>query len=211
MQEGRISLPFFQPHDEFGLIEVSKPSDRSGAKYNDPLFLNRHAVDSMELGAAYREILQNWLDEMVSANGQSFQGLKFAKETRGNDRTAFVCHNDKFIFGEIIQDSKQISFVNMGPNIENVEQLLHIGASKKKEKKNQAGQHGEGLKRAALKFLVIGYRIEAFFSIKTNQDVEFRHIIFKIHDKLDCLAYSLSSLKPYGENTFHSFPSNYLS
>jgi hypothetical protein len=159
MEEGVVSkqLPFFQPSDAFGRICVSDPSDRSGSKNNKPLFLNKKAVKHMPVNAAYREILQNMIDAIVEANGESFANLKITKEKRRGEQTAIVFHTDEHIFGEIVQDSKKISFVNMGPNIESVEQLLHFGASNKDEKSNQAGQHGEGLKRAALKFLTRGY------------------------------------------------------
>jgi len=189
-------LPYYQPTNSFGRIEVYDPAERSGGKNNKPLFLNKEAVRKMPLKNAYREVLQNLVDAVVEANGESFSGIKITKTLRhGNKVTCF--HTDQHILGEIVEDPKKITFVNMGPIISNVNQIIQIGASEKHLKANQAGQHGEGLKRAALKFLTSGYRVEAFFAIEVDQQTEFRHLTFKLSDKHKCLAYSLSSVNPF--------------
>jgi hypothetical protein len=123
--------------------------------------------------------------------------------------TVTIFHTSTHILGEIVMDSDKISFANMGPNIDNIGQVLHFGASQKHNVANQAGQHGEGLKRAALKFLNSGYRVDVYFAIELDQQTEFRHLIFKMKDKDNCLAYSLSPINPServkGGKDFHRF------
>ncbi len=107
--------------------------------------------------------------------------------------------------------------MNYGPQIRGVQQILQFGASEKESKENQIGQHGEGLKRAALKFIEQGFRVEAFFPVVVGYErTEFRHLVFKLVDKdqeefdsRGCLAYSLTTAKPHegvkGTKDFHRF------
>jgi hypothetical protein len=203
-----LRLPYFQPSGPFGPIEVNDPAVRSGGKNNKPLFLNAKAASKIRTESAYREILQNLVDGVVEANGESFFGIKVTRVTRkGKDVVLF--HTDTHILGEIVVETNKISFVNMGPKIRSVEQILQFGASEKESKKNQAGQHGEGLKRAALKFLSRGFRVEAFFAIDVDQETEFRHLTFKMSDKHKCLAFSLAPVNPFerfsGSADYHRF------
>lgn len=210
MKRGAVSkLPYYQPRDAFGLVEVVAPADRSGGAVNQSLLLNENAVRNMALDSAYREILQNQMDGMVEANDESFVNFHITKGVKRGSSTVTVFHTSTHILGEIVMDSDKISFVNMGPNIDTIGQVLHFGASQKHNVANQAGQHGEGLKRAALKFLNCGYRVDVYFAIELDQQTEFRHLIFKIKDKENCLAYSLSPINPServkGGKDFHRF------
>lgn len=121
----------------------------------------------------------------------------------------YTIHNDKFIFGEILDSPTKLSFANFGPIIETFEQIVQIGASKKREKKNQGGQHGEGLKRAVVRLLNAGCeKVEVYFAMTENDFTDFRHMTFSIgRDK--CLCYSMAShnLKERfaGANDYHRF------
>ena len=195
--EGVVKLPYFQPSDAFGPIKVKAPANgQNGRILNESLNINRRAVKRMSLSNAWREVLQNLVDAIVEANGDSFVGIRMTREQRPRNVTATVFHTDEFILGEIVENKNSICFVNMAPNIGSVEQLIHIGASEKEALNNQAGQHGEGLKRAAMKFIDAGYRMKLTFPLYVEGQTEIRKLKFQFSEKHGCLAYSLTPVAP---------------
>lgn len=201
-------LTYYQPENAFGPIQVVEPASRSGGQKNSPLNLNKEAVHNMSLPCAFREVLQNFIDAIVQLNGESFVGLSIKRCMR-RSQNVILFYNEAYILGEIVHDGKKVSFVNMAPSISTVNQITQFGASKKRGIANQAGQHGSGLKYAALKFLMSGYKMDIFFAIEEDQQTEFRHLIFKVSDREECLAYTLTSLNPVerfkGAADFHRF------
>lgn len=204
-------LTYFQPADAYGPIEVVEPAHRTGGQKNTSLNLNKDAVKKMSLRSAFREVLQNLVDAVVQANGESFVGLLITQTVRRGNKV-IMFHNEAHILGEIVNDGKKVSFVNMGPCIESVNQIVQFGASKKHGVANQAGQHGSGLKYAALKFLTSGYKMDIVFAMEEDQQVECRRIIFKILDQQESLAYTLTFLNPFerfkGAADYHRFELN---
>jgi hypothetical protein len=217
--QGPSSLPYYQPSD----IVVCAPVRRQSTR-NESLQLNRSAVKNMPLEDAYRELLQNMCDAMVEVNGHQFNGIKITQYATPGGGRVTVFHTDAHILGEIVQTQTRVSFVNMGPHIESLSQIIQTGASKKDEIPNQAGQHGEGLKRSALKLLTHGYMIDVWFPLCISNDdlaeddeddngdafrTETRHLTFTLHSKLRCLAYTLTTYRPTerfkGAGDFHRF------
>jgi hypothetical protein len=214
-------LPYYQPED----VVVRAPVRRQRT-LNKPLLLNRSAVKNMPVEDSYREILQNVFDAMVEVNGHRSNGIKRTQYTTPEGGCVTVFHTDTHILGEIVQTQTRVSFVNMGPRIDSLSQIIQTGASKKDTIPNQAGQHGEGLKRAALKLLTQGYQIDVWFPLCISNDdmaeddddanddgdafrTEMRHLVFTLHPKLRCLAYTLTEYRPTerykGAGDFHRF------
>ena len=202
-------LKYHCPVDSRGRrVVVSDPFTTKGGKHNKSLNLHKGHVKHMSVEAAFRELLANLIDAVVEANNESFVGLEISESTRRGDKSVISIQNDKVVFGEIVDSPSKISFSNFGPIIETFEQIIQIGASKKHLKKNQGGQHGEGLKRSALKLLLLGCTVEIYFAITENDDTEFRHLTFKLNND-KCLAYSVSMLNPFerfkGADDAHRF------
>lgn len=204
------NLPYFQPSNEFGIIKVhDAPRKRKDDTRNKALFLARNAVKNMHLNSAWREFLQNMIDAIIEANNGSFAGIKITKHIGDNNVVTITFHTSKYIFGEIIMKKDKITFVNMAPKINETHTMLHFGASEKPGKPNQSGQHGEGLKRAALKFIVSGFKVDAVFAISVDGQTGFRHLTFNMNTKHDCLGYTMSQInareRVKGNNDWHRF------
>jgi hypothetical protein len=167
----------------------------------------------MDISMAYRELLQNMVDGIVEANGGKFEGIKIKRRVEGSVETT-VFYTDTHIMGEIVEKPQCVSFVNMAPRITALEQIIHFGGSQKHLVKNQVGQHGEGLKRAALKFLLAGCQVQVWFPISMYEGTrtEFRHLIFMQDGQLFNLAYKYESVPPFervpGMCDFHRFQVN---
>ena len=152
----------FIPRNDFGVIKPVPAETGEGSVRSRPLNLSVHALETrghkFTLRDAFREILQNTIDGVVQANGNSHEGLQVAC----GDSIRF--HNGKYMFGYITETDTQIKFVNYGPHITNIHHVINFGASQKKSR-SQVGQHGEGLKRAALCFLLDDFEIHAIVPI----------------------------------------------
>ena len=202
-------LPYYCPNDRFGRrIEVTEPYTKGAQVRDRGLNLNRGHVREMSTYAAWREILQNLIDAVTEANGESFVGLKSKSGPNRGAKSVLCFYTDKHILGEIVESHKTISFSNFGPNVRSIESILQFGASEKHTKRNQGGKFGEGLKRAALKLLLKGFKVDLFLALTEDDETTFRHLIFKLNNN-DELCYSMSYFKPTerykGANDYHRF------
>lgn len=153
-------LDIFIPHNEFGFIKPVSAESTKGCGRKKPLNLSVNALEtrgrSFGPREAFREILQNLIDGVVQANDDSYNGLDVTVNEQ-NGSTYF--HTDKNLFGMVTETDDKIVFTNYGPYIESIDQVIQFGASKKTASRNQVGQHGEGLNRAALRFLLMGFKV----------------------------------------------------
>lgn len=177
------ALPYFQPpRDAHGYIVYNRlNTSTKDYKYDKFIGIDYKMVKYMTEREAYREALQNMIDSITQANGKSYNGIKIRTETRG-DTHVTIFYTDTYIFGEVCVSPHQISFVNMGPEIESVDQLLRMGASNKSELENQAGQHGEGLNYLVTRLVQYGFLVDIYFVMREGNRVEARTLDF-FHSK----------------------------
>lgn len=134
---------------------------------------------------ALADITQNLIDQMVSANGQHYNGVRLIVGTRkhgGRIEQATVFHNGTHRLAEIINVTEPLgnqlqhfasheksrefvpygvlSFVNYGAVIKSSYDILTIGRSSKRLLPNQIGHFGEGLKLAIAFLLHNGCGVE---------------------------------------------------
>ncbi len=215
------ALPPSLPHEERYHLLVN-PEARSTKIDNTGL--HKNVGETLSVGVALRELVQNLIDQAARSNGQlpSFNGIKITRGTRRrNAEEAFVLHNDTHKLAEIIHDrsplSKEfqhfdaekkhtrktsfgtLSFINYGPTIMSVTTLTATGNSDKQGMVNQVGQFGEGLKRAICRFLTVGCGVDIFVPIIDERPVFHRlrfYIVAPKGNREDMVFYKTSVLKP---------------
>lgn len=152
-------------------------------------FLNSPAATRHEF-LAFRELLQNMFDELIRANGGTYNGIEVVEGVRRQKevicfynpgrqvRLAEIIINDKtttkkehFYYGhqkpagELPCEAGEygtLTFVNYGTVIPKMGQLLTMGYSTKHGVANQVGMYGEGLKTAVLRLLRCGAGVEIY-------------------------------------------------
>jgi hypothetical protein len=214
MDKGNNNTPFvLPPHfvakdaDGLPLVPKKTSEDDDGAgkpKNKTNMFLGQNANTIRNwpsVTPAYREIFQNMLDGMVSARGFRFEGLSIEVQEGGN----VYFYTNEFLFGAIVMNSErtQISFVNYAPGVHDLAQVIQFGSSSKRNKVNQVGLHGEGLKRAMLWFLTHGYTNETYFSVYSEETRRLRlvKLSFKMKHNVvlnkDDMCVTIRNIEPH--------------
>ncbi len=186
-------LPCYQPrHPDTGKpIEPRPvPAHKTWDKWDSNMSLIGTLVAGFFMVQAFRELIQNWLDAICKANGNTFAGLRLSRDA---DNTKVFLHSDQLIYGTVRMEGSVFRLTNYGPIIDSWESLLVLGASEKRLENNQAGRYGEGLKRAALRCVISGYTIHIVFPLN-GPEVELRRIEFGRGAK-NCMD---ASIKPIG-------------
>ena len=199
MKVGSVKLPVHIPRNHHGVIEISGPRPGRKGAFSEPesTFLNIGCIRHFTSEMAYREFLQNVVDEIVKQNKNSFVGIQITISPDGNVTTF---HTGTHIFGVIHQSSDEITFINYGAEIKSVASMMHIGGGRKYKEENQVGEHGEGMKRAVFHFIAQECRVDIYFPLRVDRNrLEFSHINFtSIGNDDDCaLAYTFEPVHPF--------------
>ena len=193
------SMPVNRKHHK---VITSSKKDGNGAGIN--LSLVRNGAVMFGIKEMSRELLSNLLDQIARSNGSdekpSFDGIYIVtgKRRNGHDTEEVIAfHNGKNKLAEIIhirdphieKDKNQyfasktrehdvpfgtLSFINYGVTIKKTNQVLAFGNSDKRNKSNQTGLHGEGLKYAISACLNHGCGVEIFCCVLKDDRPEYQ-------------------------------------
>ncbi len=182
-------LLFFAPTARGKPIKVEPFEQGKGNVKHIPYPLDITWGPSFGLPEALREFLQNFIDEVVKCNGNNFSTLVFDTKSVKNQ---IIVHNNHVIFGKILQEKNCLCFINYGTVIEDEDDLIVIGRSRKGN--NSIGRYGEGMKIAISRFVSQDAIVEISTCVKCDGNVEYHR--FKFIEKDEKLYLTRSKLTP---------------
>ncbi|KPI45359.1 uncharacterized protein AB675_2323 [Cyphellophora attinorum] len=135
--------------EEDGLSDAEELKNRSGT-----LSITSDYVRSWTERDAFRELLQNMKDAIISTNNLIPQALLLKLVEQGDDISiTFHAVHDRKLLGFIRFRGKTGSLELVNFNAQLQRRFLNFGPSSKRNQESTAGCHGEGLKLAAVVFL----------------------------------------------------------
>ena len=230
--QGHETLPHLTRTDARGsIVRVRGAATQEGTTRKQSTFLHRRDVRHFTRANAWRECVQNMIDAIRGARDGTLDGLRFGCVTRAyaipvsaatrrkmgkigsmskhmlQVKSAFIVHDGKHKYGEILVCDDCIHLINYCPNIEDYAVLIQMGNSNKDGgPQSNAGEHGEGSKHAMLRFVIDGFRCLMWFpcdSASVTGVKEFHKIAFALKsnaaraDERNTLAFTLSKPEPF--------------